>query len=95
MAAARNSGGQQSPNANTRNEKIFEDAQYTGVINLSGKKLKEFPRCAKKYDLSDTVAVGKFSKPPCNEWCRLESRSTRFIILAAAGQIVYSSSDLS
>ena len=59
MAAARNSGGQQSPTSNTRTEKIFEDAQFTGVINLTGKKLKEFPQCSKKYDLSDTVTAGK------------------------------------
>lgn len=36
-------------------ERVLEDAQYTGLLNLSGRKLKEYPRIATKYDLSDTV----------------------------------------
>ncbi|XP_067131224.1 leucine-rich repeat and calponin homology domain-containing protein-like isoform X2 [Centruroides vittatus] len=49
-------------------ERLFEDAQITGELKLSGKKLKEFPKVACKYDLSDTVVVdlskNRFSEVP-------------------------------
>lgn len=38
-------------------EKILEDANLSGELKLSGRKLKEFPKA--KYDLSDTVFAGK------------------------------------
>ncbi|XP_043933284.1 leucine-rich repeat and calponin homology domain-containing protein 4 isoform X2 [Protopterus annectens] len=34
-------------------EKAFEDAIAGGVLNLVNRKLKEFPRCSRNYDLSD------------------------------------------
>ncbi|XP_014664557.1 PREDICTED: leucine-rich repeat and calponin homology domain-containing protein 3-like isoform X2 [Priapulus caudatus] len=36
-------------------ERVLEDAQHTGILNITGRKLKEFPKAAAKYDLSDTV----------------------------------------
>jgi len=51
--------GSQSPTSLTRTiEKVFDESQYTGEINLSGRKLKEYPKCACKYDLVDTTSAG-------------------------------------
>ncbi|TSZ97552.1 Leucine-rich repeat and calponin homology domain-containing protein 3 [Bagarius yarrelli] len=36
-------------------ERAFEEAAATGCLNLSGRKLKEFPRSAANHDLSDTT----------------------------------------
>ncbi|MBN3322801.1 LRCH1 protein, partial [Atractosteus spatula] len=36
-------------------ERTLEEAANSGVLNLSGRKLKEFPRSALNHDLSDTV----------------------------------------
>ena len=53
--------GTQSPTSFSKHlDKTFEEAQYSGVINLSNKNLKEYPRCKKKYDLIDTSTAGKF-----------------------------------
>lgn len=38
-------------------ERIFEDA-LSGELKLSGRKLKDFPKTAGKYNLSDTVIAG-------------------------------------
>uniref|UniRef100_A0A8C4QIY3 Uncharacterized protein n=1 Tax=Eptatretus burgeri TaxID=7764 RepID=A0A8C4QIY3_EPTBU len=38
-------------------ERSLEEAQSSGALNLSGRKLKEFPRSAALYDLSDTRHV--------------------------------------
>lgn len=51
--------GNQSPTSTSRTvEKVLDDSQYTGEINLSGRKLKEYPLSASKYDLIDTTLVG-------------------------------------
>ena len=51
--------GSQSPTSLSRTiEKVFDESQYTGEINLSGRKLKEYPKCACKYDLADTTSAG-------------------------------------
>lgn len=39
--------------------KIIEEAHLSGELRLSGRKLKEFPKSAAKYNLSDTVIAGK------------------------------------
>lgn len=39
--------------------KIFEEANLSGELKLSGRKLKDFPKAAAKYNLSDTVIAGK------------------------------------
>ncbi|KAE8603525.1 hypothetical protein XENTR_v10014355 [Xenopus tropicalis] len=36
-------------------ERALEEASVTGVLNLSGRKLREFPRSAVQHDLSDTT----------------------------------------
>ncbi|KAL1441357.1 hypothetical protein MTO96_008629 [Rhipicephalus appendiculatus] len=36
-------------------ERLFEEAQHTGDLKLNGRKLKELPSYAAKYDLRDIV----------------------------------------
>ncbi|XP_051953295.1 DISP complex protein LRCH3-like isoform X3 [Xyrauchen texanus] len=36
-------------------DRALDEAAATGVLNLSGRKLKEFPRCAAGHDLTDTT----------------------------------------
>lgn len=61
MAAAFCRSGQISPTNVTRPlEKVFDDAQHTGQLNLMNRKLKEYPKLADKYDLVDTTVAGKF-----------------------------------
>lgn len=40
-------------------ERILEDAHLSGELKLSGRKLKDFPKVAGKYNLNDTVIAGK------------------------------------
>lgn len=40
-------------------DRVFEDAQLSGVLSLNGRNLKEFPSAAGRYDLTDTVVAGK------------------------------------
>uniref|UniRef100_A0A672MXE9 Uncharacterized protein n=1 Tax=Sinocyclocheilus grahami TaxID=75366 RepID=A0A672MXE9_SINGR len=40
-------------------EKALEEAASSGALILSNRKLKEFPRTAKNYDLSDVTHAGK------------------------------------
>lgn len=61
--------GSQSPASISRTiERIFDEAQHTGEINLSGRKLKKLPSCSNSYDLLDTTAAdlsrNKFSEIP-------------------------------
>lgn len=42
-------------------EKALEEAAASGALNLSNRKLKEFPRSAKNYDLSDITHAGRLS----------------------------------
>lgn len=43
--------------------KIIEEAHLSGELKLSGRKLKDFPKAAAKYNLSDTVIAGKPYRP--------------------------------
>ncbi|KAI5704536.1 hypothetical protein M8J75_006400 [Diaphorina citri] len=43
-------------------ERILEEAHLSGELNLSGRKLKDFPNSGGKYDLSDSVIVGLVTK---------------------------------
>lgn len=43
-------------------EKLLKDAHLCGELNLSGQKLKEFPK-SNKYDLSDTTTAGTMILP--------------------------------
>ncbi len=40
-------------------ERALEEAAASGVLNLSSRKLKEFPRTAANHDLTDTVEAGR------------------------------------
>lgn len=42
-------------------EKALEEAAASGALNLSNRKLKEFPRSARNYDLSDITHAGRFA----------------------------------
>ncbi|XP_052869137.1 leucine-rich repeat and calponin homology domain-containing protein [Anopheles cruzii] len=48
-------------------ERILEDAHLSGELKLSGRKLKDFPKAAGKYNLSDTV-IADLSR---NRFCEL------------------------
>lgn len=39
--------------------KVFEEAHLSGELKLSGRKLKDFPKTAAKFNLNDTVIAGK------------------------------------
>lgn len=45
-------------------EKALEEAALSGALNLSNRRLKEFPRSARNYDLSDVTHAG-WSAPLC------------------------------
>lgn len=40
-------------------EKILDDANQSGELRLSNRKLKDFPKTSEKYILRDTVTAGK------------------------------------
>lgn len=40
-------------------DRALDEATATGCLNLSGRKLKEFPRSAANHDLTDTTRAGK------------------------------------
>lgn len=40
-------------------DKHLAEAQSTGNLDLSNRKLHEFPKAAESYDLTDTVVIGK------------------------------------
>lgn len=40
-------------------ERALEEAVINGVLNLSSRQLKEFPRTAANHDLTDTVEAGR------------------------------------
>ena len=58
MATAFGPSGQSPTSLSKTLEKVLEDAQHTGEINLAGRKLKEYPKIASKYDLVDTITTG-------------------------------------
>lgn len=58
MATAFGPSGQSPTSLSKTLEKVLEDAQHTGEINLAGRKLKEYPKIASKYDLVDTMTTG-------------------------------------
>ncbi|XP_028284835.1 leucine-rich repeat and calponin homology domain-containing protein 4 isoform X2 [Parambassis ranga] len=58
-------------------EKALEEAAACGALNLSNRKLKEFPRSARNYDLSD-ITHADLSK---NRLCELPEELCQFISL--------------
>ncbi|VDM54821.1 unnamed protein product [Angiostrongylus costaricensis] len=64
-------------------EKMLEESELSGVLNLTGRKLKEFPNSmASKYDMSDLVSVdlsdNRLVEIPT---CICESRSLESVCL--------------
>lgn len=64
MAASHGSGCQSPPTIGRTVDRVFEEAQFTGEILLNGRKLRDYPKLCAKYDLSDTVLVGKWQMLP-------------------------------
>ncbi|KAF7207337.1 leucine-rich repeat and calponin homology domain-containing protein 4 isoform X2 [Nothobranchius furzeri] len=58
-------------------EKALEEAAASGALNLSNRKLKEFPRSARNYDLSD-ITHADLSR---NHLCELPDELCHFISL--------------
>ncbi|XP_028297615.1 leucine-rich repeat and calponin homology domain-containing protein 4 isoform X2 [Gouania willdenowi] len=58
-------------------DKALDEAAASGALNLSNRKLKEFPRSAKNYDLSD-ITHADLSK---NRLCELPEELCHFISL--------------
>lgn len=52
--------GPQSP-LNRNLERLLEEAQISGELRVSSRRLREFPKVASKYNLNDTVYSGKES----------------------------------
>ena len=61
MATAVSPGGQSPTSLSRTLEKVFDEAQHTGEIHLSARKLKEYPKVAGKYDLVDTTVTGELT----------------------------------
>ena len=69
MATALSPGGQSPTSLSRTLEKVLEDAQQTGDISLSGRKLKDYSKIASKYDLSDATSAGEFQdRDPCSDF---------------------------
>ncbi|XP_044752663.1 leucine-rich repeat and calponin homology domain-containing protein isoform X2 [Coccinella septempunctata] len=58
-------------------ERILEEANQSGELRLSNRKLKDFPKCSDKYNLSDTV-IADLSK---NRFSELPEEVTSFHFL--------------
>uniref|UniRef100_A0A3B3ZHV6 Uncharacterized protein n=1 Tax=Periophthalmus magnuspinnatus TaxID=409849 RepID=A0A3B3ZHV6_9GOBI len=50
--------GAAPPSAPGSLPRALEEAALSGVLNLSARKMKEFPRTAANHDLADTVEAG-------------------------------------
>ncbi len=59
MATPFRPGGQSPTSLSRTLESVLDEAQFTGEIDLQGRKLKEYPKVATKYDLVDTSAAGE------------------------------------
>ncbi|KAL5281040.1 LRCH3 family protein [Megaselia abdita] len=70
----------QKPGTGTQNhltrslEKILEEAHCSGELSLSNRKLKDFPKPTKEYNLSDTI-IADLSR---NRFCELPEEVTDF-----------------
>ena len=59
MATAFGGGGLSPTSLSRTLDKLFDEAQYTGEINLAQRKLKDYPKVAAKCDLADTSVSGE------------------------------------
>ncbi|XP_058451089.1 leucine-rich repeat and calponin homology domain-containing protein isoform X2 [Malaya genurostris] len=71
------SGGHMQSQLTRSLERILEDANLSGELKLSGRKLKDFPKAAGKYNLSDTV-IADLSR---NRFCELPEDITSLAFL--------------
>lgn len=58
MAVTPTVAGSQIP-LNRNVERLLEEAQISGELRISCRRLREFPKVAVKYNLNDTVYGGK------------------------------------
>ena len=59
-------------------DRALEEAAVTGVLSLSGRKLREFPRGAANHDLTDTTRAGEWGEGyPCQQEARGAVRGRR------------------
>ena len=66
--------GASSPSCVSRSlDRTLSDAQDTCELKLSGRKLKDYPKAAAKYNLSDTVLAGKEVTPKLSHSVALPS----------------------
>ncbi|XP_059352731.1 leucine-rich repeat and calponin homology domain-containing protein 1-like isoform X2 [Daphnia carinata] len=68
--------GPQSP-LNRNLERLLEEAQISGELRVSSRRLREFPKVASKYNLNDTV----YSDLSKNKLSELPNEITRFTAL--------------
>ena len=77
MATAVGAGGQSPTSLSRTLERVFEEGQHTGEIHLSGRKLKEYPKVAAKYDLGDSTVTGELDL----NWSRFRNRKEKSLAL--------------
>lgn len=58
-------------------DRALEEATVTGCLNLSGRKLKEFPRSSATHDLTDTTRAGKNRRRADQRPLTVPSQETR------------------
>ena len=59
VLAGNNGGSAPASSWNRSLDRALDEASATGALNLSGRKLKEFPRSAANHDLTDTTRAGE------------------------------------
>lgn len=70
-------------------ERALDEAAASGSLNLSGRKLKEFPRSAANHDLTDTTRAGKADQPrrPGRAACRCQAPTGWELLFAGSPQV--------
>ena len=58
MAASIAVSGLSPPSLGRPVDRILEEAQSTGEVLLSGRKLRDYPKIRANYDLVDTIHAG-------------------------------------
>lgn len=73
--------GPQSP-LNRNLERLLDEAQSSGELRISSRRLREFPKVASKYNLNDTVYGGNDNQPRFFNWNDIELFSNLLVFLA-------------
>lgn len=55
-------------------EKLLDDCVASGELRLTNRKLKDFPKCYGKFNLSDTVFAGKHNGIIYSQTCSFMNR---------------------